>query len=127
MRRAWIFNRFVITFGGFAVLVVVWNIYISFNNDGRISGAVIGPDGAPVAGATVTLSERTLLVARPLGSVTTDSAGRFTFTDHDLHRLYLEAEKNDVGRAGPREFRLYFKGQNMTLDAPLQLVPARPS
>lgn len=122
---SWITNRFVVTFGGTAILVALWNVYVAFHDDGILEGRVVGPDGSPVAGATVSLTERTLLVARPRDATTTDAEGRFVFTGHHLHHLYLDAAKDGVGRAGPVEYRLYFQGQNMALDAPLQLsVPA---
>jgi hypothetical protein len=38
-----------------------------------------------------------------------------------MHRLYLEADKDGVGRFGPREYRLYFNGENLILGKPLQL------
>jgi hypothetical protein len=121
MLRFWLLNRFVITIVTVAVLVGVWNLYVIANNDGIIEGRVVGPDGAPVEGATVTLSERTLLVAQPRGEAMTDANGRFVFENHRLHRLYLEAEKDGEGRVGPIEYRLYFKGENMLLDEPLRL------
>ena len=123
MRRSWLKNRFVITFGGAALLAAAWNVYVAANNDGVIEGVIVAPDGNPVPGATVTLTERTLLVSQPRGSTTTDSEGRFVFRDHHLHRLYLEAVKDGVGRLPQREYRLYFKGQNLTLNEPLQLAP----
>jgi len=122
MLRSLLKNRFFLTFGGFALVAAVWNVYISFNDDGRITGRVVGPDGQPVEGATVVLSERTLLVAQPKGNVKTGADGTFRFDGHRLHRIYLEARKQDVGRFGPREYRLYFKGENMDLDEPLQLA-----
>ena len=56
-------------------------------------------------------------------TVLTDAEGHFAFSGHRLHRLYLEASKEGSGRIGQREYRLYFKGQNMELDEPLQLRP----
>ena len=53
MRWSWLNNRFVITFGTIAVLVAVWNVYIAYHDHGLIEGRVVGPNGAPVAGATV--------------------------------------------------------------------------
>ena len=82
---------------------------------------VVGPDGAAIPGATVRLSEKTLLVSQPKGQTTTDADGRFEFTGHNMHRLYLEADKDGVGRYGPREYRLYFNGENLLLGEPLQL------
>jgi hypothetical protein len=125
--RPWLFNRFVATVAIIAVAVGVWNLYVINNDEGIIEGQVVGPDGAPVEGAIVTLSERTLLVAQPRDKATTDSQGRFVFQDHRLHRLYLEAEKRGEGRVGPIEYRLYFKGQNMRLDEPLQLSGHSPA
>jgi hypothetical protein len=122
MRWSWLKNRFVITFGGVALLAVVWNVYIAYHDDGVIEGRVVAADGTAVEGATVTLSERTLLVAQAVGRTKTDAEGRFHFEGHQLHRLYLEAAKQDVGRFGPREYRLYFKSENLLLDEPLKLA-----
>ncbi|MGN6468605.1 MAG: carboxypeptidase-like regulatory domain-containing protein [Rhizobiaceae bacterium] len=121
MRWRWLRNRFVVTFGGAALLAAVWNVYIVYHDDGIIKGQVVGPSGAPVPGATVRLSEKTLLVSQARGQTTTDADGRFEFKGHDMHRLYLEADKDGVGRYGPREFRLYFNGENLILGKPLQL------
>ena len=121
MKWSWLNNRFVITFGTIAVLVVIWNIYIAFHDHGLIEGRIVGPNGAPVAGATVTLSERTLLVAQERGRTTTDAGGRFRFTGQQLHRLYLQAEKDGVGHFGPRQYRLYFQGEDLILRTPLRL------
>jgi hypothetical protein len=40
-----------------------------------------------------------------------------------MHRIYLEADKDGVGRYGPREYRLYFNGENLILARPLRLAP----
>ena len=58
-------NRYVVTFGLIGLAALLWNVYIAFNDDGVIEGRVVGPDGRPVAGATVILSERSLLVTAP--------------------------------------------------------------
>jgi hypothetical protein len=123
LRRSWLTNRFAVTFGGIAVAAALWNLYVVLNDDGIIRGRVVDAEGVPVEGAAVVLSERSLLVARPRGRTVTDAEGRFAFSGHRLHRLYLEASKEGSGRIGQREYRLYFKGQNMELDAPLQLRP----
>jgi hypothetical protein len=122
MRWRWLRNRFVVTFGGAALLAASWNVYIVYHDDGIIEGQVVGPDGAAVSGATVRLSEKTLLVSQPKGRTTTDVDGRFRFTGHWMHRLYLEADKEGVGRFAPREYRLYFNGENLFLRTPLQLT-----
>jgi len=121
MRWGWVKNRFVYTFGGIALAVLVWNIWVALNDDGIIRGEVVSAAGAPVEGARVTLTERTLLVARPRGETVTDAEGKFTFTGHELHHLFLEAEKDGAGHAGPVEVRLYFKGENVKLRKPLTL------
>lgn len=123
MRWSWLTNRFVLTFGSVAVAAALWNLYVVFNDDGIIRGQVVDSNGAPVEGARVMLSERSLLVGRPRGQSVTDAEGRFAFQGHELHRLYLEASKEGVGRARQREYRLYFKGQNVELEAPLRLGP----
>jgi len=121
--RALLLNRYTVTFGTVAIVTLVWNLYIAMNDDGIIKGRVIGPDGRPVAGATVVVSERTLLVTAPRGRTTTDAEGRFTFTGHTFHRIWLEAAKSGVGTYPQTEYRMYFKGQNLTLSKPLQLEP----
>ena len=120
--RRWLVNRFTIVFGGLAVVVALWNVYVVFHDGGHLAGRVVGPDGAPVAGAVVTLSERTLLVTRPKAETVSDATGRFAFEGHNLFRLFLGAEKAGVGKAVPREVRLYFKGQDRELAAPLRLA-----
>jgi hypothetical protein len=127
MLRFWLLNRFVVTIVVVAVAVGAWNLYVVNNDDGLIEGRVVGPDGAPVEGATVTLSERTLLVAQPRDKAMTDTDGRFVFENHRLHRLYLEAAKEGAGHVGPIEYRLYFKGQNMILSDPLRLPEKSPT
>ena len=52
MRWSWLTNRFVVTFGGAALLAAVWNVYIANNDDGRITGRVVDAAGQPVEGAT---------------------------------------------------------------------------
>ena len=123
MRWRWLKNRFVLTFGSIAVAAALWNVYVAFNDDGIIRGQVVDAGGAPVEGARVMLSERSLLVARPRGQTVTDAEGRFAFEGHELHRLYLEASKEGVGRVGQREYRLYFKRQNLELEEPLRRRP----
>lgn len=119
--RPFLLNRYTITFGTIAIVTLVWNLYIAMNDDGIIKGRVIGPDGRPVAGATVVLSERTLLVTTPRAHVTTDADGRFAFTGNTFHRIWLEANKPGIGFYPQTEYRMYFKGQNMNLEEPLKL------
>jgi hypothetical protein len=120
-----ILNRYTITLGSIAILAALWNIYVALNNDGIITGRVVGPDHQPVAGATVVLSEKSLLVTIPRAEIRTNSDGTFRITGHNLHHLYLEAYKEGAGRMPPKEFRLYFKGQNLSLKKPLVLADSR--
>ena len=122
---AWLRNRYTLTLGSIAALVVSWNIYVALNNNGIIAGREVRADQQPVGGATVVLSERSLLVAVPKGRATTDERGEFRFTGHTLHHLYHEAHKEGVGRMPPREFRLYFKGQNLFIEKPLVLAGSK--
>lgn len=120
-RWSFLLNRYIVTFGTVAVVTIAWNIFIAFNDDGIIRGEVVDPRGRPVADATVVLSERSLLVTSPRDRATTDAYGEFVFTGHTFHRVWLAASKKGVGRYPQTEYRMYFKGQNMTLDEPLRL------
>jgi hypothetical protein len=122
---SWLRNRYILTLGSLAALAIAWNIYVVRNDDGIIAGRVIDGNGRPVAGATVVLSEKSLLVTIPRAETRTNSDGTFRITGHNLHHLYLEAAKEGVGRMPPKEIRLYFKGQNIFLDKPLVLAESR--
>jgi len=122
---AWLRNRYILTLGALGVLAISWNIYVALNNDGIIAGRVVTAEQQPVSGATVTLSERSLLVAVPKGRTVTDDKGAFRFAGHTLHHFYLEASKEGAGRMPPKEFRLYFKGQNLLIEKPLVLAESK--
>ena len=121
MSLCFLYNRYVIAFGLIGILAVIWNIHVAFNDDGIITGQVVVSDNSPVVGATVVLSEKTLLVTAPWSTTTTDTSGQFRFTGHNLYHFYLEASKEGVGQMKAKEFRLYFRGQNMALQEPLRL------
>lgn len=118
-------NRYTITLGAIILLVGTWNLYVAINDGGIITGQVVGSDNHPVESATVVLSEKTLLVSAVRARTTTDANGSFRFTGHKLYHMYLEAYREGVGRMPPREYRLYFKGQNLTLHHPLRLEPVK--
>ena len=124
---SWFFpgNRYSITFGAMALLAGLWNVYVGLNDDGIITGRVVGPDNRPVERAIVILSEKTLLVSAVRAQTPTDANGVFRFSGHKLYHLSLEAFREGVGRIPPREFRLYFKGQNLTLPQALRLEPSQ--
>jgi hypothetical protein len=86
---------------------------------------VVAPNHQPVSGATVVLSEKTLLVTIPRAQTHTNPDGTFRLTGHNLYHVYLEAYKEGVGRAPSQEFRLYFKGQNLFLKKPIILTDSR--
>jgi hypothetical protein len=119
----WLINRVTITFGAIALVVLLWNLYVAANDDGILAGTVVGPDGWPVPGAEVVLSERTIVSLEPIAETVTDDAGHFEFARHDRHRVVLTASKPGVGNSGRLEVRLYFRNQNRMLDEPLQLAP----
>jgi hypothetical protein len=121
MLRSVLYNRYTITFGTIALLAIVWNVYVLFNNDGIVVGRVVTSDGTPVENATVVLSEKTLLVNAPLDKAATDADGRFKFSGHGIYHVYLEAYKDGVGRAYQKDYHLYFRGQNLHLPEPLQI------
>ncbi len=119
--RPWLINRFLITFGAIAVVIVTWNIYVADNNDGILSGQVVGPDGISVANAQVQLSEQTIVSLTKLDSTTTDDQGRFKFVRHGQHSLVLTAQKDGVGASGRYPVRLLFRNQNYEMDEAVTL------
>jgi hypothetical protein len=114
-------NRFTITFGTIALVVLLWNLYVLEHDDGILTGQVVGPDGKPVAAAEVVLNERTIVSLAPIATTTTDNDGKFEFTKHDRHFVVLTASKPAVGASGRYDVRLYFRNQNRQLAEPLQL------
>jgi hypothetical protein len=118
-----LFNRYTVVFGTIAVVVIAWNLYVATHNDGRIAGRVVGPDGQAVAGAMVTLREKTLTALEPRATAETDGAGGFVFAGQRLHHFVLEAAKSGVGKSERTAYRLAFRGQNRALAEPLRLQP----
>lgn len=118
-------NRYVVVFGLIAVGTAAWNGYVSLHSHGEVSGRVVGPDGAPVPGATVTLRERTLTTLEPRATAVTGADGDFRFTGQKAHHFVLEAKKDGVGAAPRATYRLYFRGQDVVLPAPLRLEAER--
>lgn len=123
MWRSLAFNRFSLTFGTIAILVLCWNVYIAFNDEGRLTGRVIDVEGRPVAGAEVLISELSLISRRIIDATHTDAAGGFSFARHDHHAMVLIAQKEGVGESRRHNIRLYFRNQNLALDAPVVIDP----
>lgn len=122
MVRVLLLNRYSITFGSIALLALLLNLYVIFNDDGILTGRVVGPNDQPIPGAKVTLFEKTLFVAEPRMATLTDENGEFEFSGHKYHRIWLEVRKAGSGVFPKTEYRLYFKGQNKIFEKPFRLV-----
>lgn len=116
-------NRFVVVPLVLAVVIGGWNAWIAMHDDGIVRGQVLSADGAPVAGAKVHIMEQNFTTNSERGTVMTGADGRFVITDNRSHNIQLRAEKDGVGRSQQRVVRLFFRAQNVTLDAPLVLQP----
>ena len=99
---AWLRNRYTLTLGSLAILAVSWNLYVALNNDGIIAGRVMTADQQPVGGATVVLSERSLLVSIPKGRAVTDKKGSSASPGMLAHLFYSRRTRRV--RAGCRRW-----------------------
>ncbi len=117
----WLLNRFVLTFGGIALIALAWNLYVLAHDDGRLSGRVTTPDGQPVADAVVTLSSKSVVAVERVGSVRTDALGHFLFENHGQYAVVLSARKSGVGSMRRRTVPLWFRNQNREISEPLVL------
>ena len=118
-------HRFVAVPLAIAVVVAAWTAYVAEHNGGIVRGAVVGPDGRPVAGATVSMMEQNFTTNSDRGRTTTGADGSFEFTDNRSHNIQLRAEKPGLGRSDLVVVRLYFRAQNVTLREPLRIEPGR--
>ena len=126
MLKIILYNRYTVTFGTIGLLAIVWNAYVMFNNDGIIIGHVVTPNGVPVGNATVILSEKTLMTNTQLDRTTTDTEGRFEFSNHNIYHVYLEAYRDTTNsNASKSDYHLYFRGQNLYLPEPLQIMESQ--
>lgn len=117
-------SRFVVVPLVLAVVIGAWNTWISFHDDGIVRGRVVTAQGAPVPGAVVHIMEQNFTTNSERGKVVSDSNGMFLIADNRSHNIQLRAEKEGFGRSEQKVVRLYFRAQNVTLDAPLVLRPA---
>ena len=116
-------RRYVLLLGLVGVGTAGWNAYVALHDDGLVEGRVVGPDGRGVAGARVTLSERTLTTLEPRATVETGADGAFRFVGQPAHHFALEARKDGVGAAPRALYRRWFRGQNLRLREPIRLGP----
>lgn len=114
-------HRFVAVPLAIGVVVLGWNVYVAEHDDGIVRGAVVGPDGRPLPGATVTMMEQNFTTNSDRGKTLTRDDGSFEFTDNRSHNIQLRAEKPGVGRSDLVVVRLYFQAQNVTLHDPLRI------
>jgi hypothetical protein len=105
---------------GIVLAVLAWNAYAAMNDDGILTGVLIGADGRPVADGTITLQRRDVLTTREVATTRTDADGRFTFRDHGGYDLILTAAGPEGGTAHGR-IGLLFRNQNHVLEEPMVL------
>jgi len=119
--RRLLLNRLLVVPGAIAAVVIVWNVYVSTHDHGRVSGRVVDSGGRPVAGATVVLWVLNFTTYVEKTRATTDAQGRFLISDNDSHNIRLDAEKPGVGRSPRVPVRLYFRAEDIDLSEPLVL------
>jgi len=115
-------HRFVAVPLAIGIAVLGWNAYVATHNGGTVRGVVLGPDGRPLAGATVTMMEQNFTTNSDRGKTTTREDGEFEFTDNRSHNIQLRAEKPGVGRSDVVVVRLYFRAQDVMLREPLRIT-----
>jgi carboxypeptidase family protein len=114
-------NRFTVVLGSIALVVAVWNVYVSLHDHGVVEGRVVDAEGRPVEGATVVLWVLNFTTYVEKTRATSGADGSFVIRGNDSHNVQIGAEKPGVGRAQRVPVRLYFKAEDVTLAAPLVL------
>ena len=115
-------SRFVVVPLSIAVIVVVWNIYVSLHDHGLLVGHVVDADGHPVAGATVILFTHDFVTQVEKARTSTDSDGAFRFNDNNSHLVQLQAQDGNL-TSRRITLRLWFRAQDRVLRKPLRLTP----
>lgn len=123
MFRKFILSRISIISCIVVLPILFWNIYVIFNDDGILTGQVIGSDNKFIAGAKVILMGRTITNEHTMGSTFTDARGCFRFFDHGQYHLVLYAEKSIIGKSKKHHIKLLFRNQNKKLKLPIYLSP----
>ena len=121
--NGWMGSRFILVPLCIALVAAAWNGYVSLHDGGLVRGMVVGPDGRPVAGATVRMMEKNFTTNSDKGATQTRADGSFEFTDNRSHNIQLRAELPGLGRTEQLVIRLYFRAQNVILDTPLVIKP----
>jgi hypothetical protein len=122
-RGTFLLNRFVLVPAAIAVAIAAWNVWVATHDSGLVRGVVVGPDGSPVADATVSLWAVEFTTFQERARAQTDQSGGFVFSGNQSHHIQLTAEKNGVGRSPRVEIRLYFRAQEVELARPLRIEP----
>ncbi len=123
MRRI-LLNRYTIVLGTLALVVIAWNLYVATHNHGRIAGRVIGT-GRPASRRGDRDPEGEDADHARAESGRPDGWGgesSFSWAKH-AHHFVLEAVKDGVGKSERTAYRRAFRGQNLSLAAPLRLQP----
>ncbi len=118
-------SRFVALPLGLAIVIGLWNLYVSQNDGGLVRGRVVGADGRPVAGATVRMLEQNFTTNSERAATLSNGDGRFVFTNNRSHHIKLSAEKAGLGRSDQQTVRLYFRAQNVQVAEPLVIKPVK--
>ncbi len=124
MLRRILRSRFVLVPAAILAVAAAWSLYAAQHANGIVTGTVVGPDGAPVAGATVMLIELNFTTNQERARTTTGADGRFRFDNNRSHYIQVRAEKPGLGRSPQREVRLYFAAQDVEVRTPLRLEVA---
>lgn len=109
-----------------ALLILGWNIYITYHDDGIVAGRVVDEAGRPVSNATVHLREETLNLLKQPVVTESDERGRFRYEGIDMIAFVLTAQKEGYRKSKRYRYHLYFKGQNFEADEPIVLEATTP-
>ena len=99
--------------------LVSWIVYTRASSDGIVTGRVVDSSGAPVAGATVLIREKTLSLIKPPVRALTDAEGVFTFHKIDMIEFLISARKEGYAASKDVHYHLYFKKQHFRVPRPL--------
>ena len=122
MLRTVLLHRVTLFLAAVLLVVAALNIYVSLENDGILAGRIVGPEGAPLEGAEVTLYRPGIVGIDKVATTATDAAGGFRFEGHGHHHPALIARAPGYAESGLRRVRLYFRNQNRTLAEPIRLA-----